>query len=161
MCIRDSAGNAGLFPHARLIVPAEDLEYARRLIENADPARRGGYIRDDIRELPGKMTALVQDRQLFPGIRLLGLPGHTPALLGMEIAARGKILLFPSDAVYTAANYGPPPVSPRSPYDKSLLLQSLERVRQLAARPGAQVIFSHDIDLWQQLPHAPIPVLSE
>ena len=141
----DHAGNAGLFPHARLIVPAEDLEYARRLIENADPARRGGYIREDILELPGKMTALVQDRQLFPGIRLLGLPGHTPALLGMEIAA----------------NYGPPPVSPRSPYDKSLLLQSLERVRQLAARPGAQVIFSHDIDLWQQLPHAPIPVLSE
>ncbi len=157
----DHAGNAGLFPHARLIVPAEDLEYARRLIKNADPARRGGYIREDIRELPGKMTALVQDRQLFPGIRLLGLPGHTPALLGMEIAARGKILLFPSDAVYTAANYGPPPVSPRSPYDKSLLLQSLERIRQLAARPGAQVIFSHDIDLWQQLPHAPIPVLSE
>ena len=95
----DHAGNAGLFPHARLIVPAEDLEYARRLIENADPARRGGYIREDIRELPGKMTALVQDRQLFPGIRLLGLPGHTPALLGMEIAARGKILLqIPSPA---------------------------------------------------------------
>lgn len=50
----DHAGNAGLFPHARLIVPAEDLEYARRLIENADPARRGGYIRDDIRNCPGK-----------------------------------------------------------------------------------------------------------
>lgn len=154
----DHAGNAGLFPHARLIVPAEDFEYARRLTENPDPIRRGGYILQDMRGLPKNRTALSQDRQLFPGIRLLWLPGHTPGLLGMEITAGEKVLIFPSDAVYTAANYGPPPVSPRSPYDRSLLLQSMERIRHLAARPGAQVIFSHDIDLWRQLPHAPIPL---
>ena len=152
----DHAGNAGLFPHARLIVPAEDFEYARRLTENPDPIRRGGYPAGYAGAAQNR-TALSQDRQLFPGIRLLWLPGHTPGLLGMEITVGEKVLLFPSDAVYTAANYGPPGFPPEAPYDRSLLLQSMERIRHLAARPGAQVIFSHDIDLWRQLPTRPSP----
>ena len=67
----DHAGNAGL-PYARLISSSRRLQYARRLIENADPARRGGYIREDVRELPGKMTALVQADSFFPAFGCLG-----------------------------------------------------------------------------------------
>ena len=107
------------------------------------------------------MTQISRDTQLFPGIRLLWLPGHTPGLLGMEITGQEKTLLFPSDAVYTADNYGPPPISPRSPYDKSLLLQSIQRIRQMQEQSGAQVIFSHDIGLWARLPKAPQPLLSD
>ena len=157
----DHAGNGKLFPHARLIVPAEDYSTACGLVCEGDPARRGGYIRQDLEELPGKVTQISRDTQLFPGIRLLWLPGHTPGLLGMEITGQEKTLLFPSDAVYTADNYGPPPISPRSPYDKSLLLQSIQRIRQMQEQSGAQVIFSHDIGLWARLPKAPQPLLSD
>ncbi len=157
----DHAGNVSLFPHARCIVPAEDLALARSLVKEEDPARRGGYIRRDIEELPEDLIGLTQDETLFPGVRLLSLPGHTPGLLGMAVSSSGETLLFPSDAVYTADNYGPPPVSPRSPYNREQLLQSVSRVRELADTLGARVIFSHDINLWGRLPHAPLAVLGE
>lgn len=157
----DHAGNAALFPHARCIVPAEDLALARTLVREEDPARRGGYIRGDIEELPENLTAVSQDQTLFPGIRLLSLPGHTPGLLGMAVSSAAGALLFPSDAVYTAANYGPPPVSPRSPYNREQLLQSIHRVREMEEALGARVIFSHDIGLWSRMPHAPVPLLAE
>lgn len=157
----DHAGNLSLFPRAKCIVPAEDLALARSLVREQEPARRGGYIRGDIEALPQNLAALSQDETLFPGVRLLSLPGHTPGLLGMAVSAGGKTLLFPSDAVYTADNYGPPPVSPRSPYHREQLLQSICRVRELADALDAQVIFSHDDRLWQRLPHAPLAILGE
>ncbi len=155
----DHGGNTSLFPHARCIVPAKDLSLARSLVGEEDPARRGGYIRQDIEELPADLVPLSQDTELFPGVRLLCLPGHTPGLLGMAVSDGAKTLLFPSDAVYTAENYGPPAVSPRSPYNREQLLQSICRVRRMEEELGAQVIFSHDIDLWNRLPHAPAPLL--
>ncbi|MDD3193220.1 MAG: N-acyl homoserine lactonase family protein [Oscillospiraceae bacterium] len=157
----DHAGNGRLFPHARLIVPAADYPMACRSVCEEEPTRRGGYIRQDLEELPAKVVQIGRDTQLFPGVRLLWLPGHTPGLLGMMISGGGKTILFPSDAVYTAANYGPPPLSPRSPYDKALLLQSMERVRKLQKEFGAQVIFSHDIETWKTLPKAPQPLFAE
>lgn len=157
----DHAGNTALFPRARCIVPAGDLELARSLVREQDPARRGGYICRDIEELPANLTGLSQDETLFPGIRLLSLPGHTPDLLGMSVSVGEQTLLFPSDSVYTADNYGPPPVPPRSSYNQEQLLQSIRRVRETADALGAQVIFSHDINLWGRLPHAPLALLSE
>lgn len=71
----DHAGNAGLFPHARLIVPAEDFEYARRLTENPDPIRRGGYILQDMRGLPKNRTRCRKTGSFSPASGCYGCRG--------------------------------------------------------------------------------------
>ncbi|TCL44389.1 glyoxylase-like metal-dependent hydrolase (beta-lactamase superfamily II) [Harryflintia acetispora] len=152
----DHLGGIYLFPHADVYAPKADFLHALSETHRvSDPERHGGYIKNDL-EQPVKEYHLIEgDYTLAPGVELLSLPGHTPGLLGMLVQLDCGTLLFPQDAVYTAENYGPPAVPARSPYDRELLLASIERVRRLQKEYGAKVFFPHDWDFWQTVRRAP------
>ena len=65
------------------------------------------------------------------------------------------VLIFPSDAIYTKANYGPPAKMSAIVYDSLAFLESIEKVRGLAKKLNAKVMFPHDMEFFQTLKLAP------
>lgn len=52
-----------------------------------------------------RVTYIDSDEELFPGIQVIMLPGHTPCILGMVLHLESGTLIFPSDATNEARNY--------------------------------------------------------
>ncbi len=152
----DHAGNLGLFTHAKVYVHRKDLEYGLLLThQNPNPATHGAYVKADL-EVPCHFIPVDEDLELLSGVRLITLPGHTPGVLGLVVSLKNQgTLIFPADAIYQSGNYGPPPRLSGIVYDNMAFLASIEKVRKLAQRENARVIFSHDIDFFRTLKLAP------
>ncbi len=143
----DHAGNIGLFKHAEVYVHKCEFEHA--------PA--AGVSAPLDRESLAKRCHLVEnDRELAAGVRLISLPGHSYGVLGLVVELkRDGVLIFPSDAVYTRANYGPPAKLSGIVYDSLSFFESIEKVRRLAKERNAKVMFPHDMDFFKTLKLAP------
>jgi N-acyl homoserine lactone hydrolase len=153
----DHAGNLHRFAHADVYVPKNDFEHARILVRDTDnPEAHGAYVKADV-NAPAKRFHLVEeDLEIAEGVRLVNLPGHTPGLLGLLVQLKQDgALLFPQDAVYTRANFGPPARFSGIVYDSIAFLKSIEKVRALAAQYQAKVMFSHDMEFFKTLKTAP------
>lgn len=152
----DHTGNLRLFPHADVYAPKEDFYFALgRVHAAADREAHGGYIRADM-DVPVRQYHLVEeDMPLMPGIELVTLPGHAPGLLGMLVHLDSETLLLPQDSVYAAEIYGPPAAMCGSAYNEEDFYRSIEKVRSLAEKHHARVIFGHDEALFQTMKHAP------
>jgi glyoxylase-like metal-dependent hydrolase (beta-lactamase superfamily II) len=138
-------------------VPRKDFEYGQALVRRSpNPGDHGAYIKADL-EVPAKRLRLVdQDEELVEGVNLINLPGHTPGLLGLAVElARDGTLIFPQDAVYTRANYGPPARLSGIVHDSLAFLDSVEKVRSLAGKSGGRVMFSHDMEFFDTTRRAP------
>ena len=89
-------------------------------------------------------------------MQVITLPGHTPGVLGLMVhLPNSGVMIFPQDCIYTAENYGPPIRYSGIMYDLAAYEQSIEKVRALAERYSARVIFAHDMDFFQTLKLAP------
>ena len=155
----DHMGNAPLFVHCELYVPKLDFANAKAITSATDDIEEhGSYIKKYV-ELPFKKITLVEpdkDVEIFPGITLLNLPGHTPGLLGLMVELKESgTLIFPSDAIYTAENYGPPVRASGNIYDSLAFFASIEKIRALQKKKNAKIIFSHDMSCFQALKKAP------
>lgn len=153
----DHAGNLHQFPDADVYVPRKDFEHGLALVRRSpDPGDHGAYIKADL-EVPARRYHLVdEDQEVADGVSLINLPGHTPGLLGLAVElGRDGTLIFPQDAVYTRANYGPPVRLSGLVYDSLAFLDSIEKVRSLAAKSGGRVMFSHDMEFFHTLKRAP------
>jgi glyoxylase-like metal-dependent hydrolase (beta-lactamase superfamily II) len=64
-------------------------------------------------------------------------------------------MIFTSDAVYMKASYGPPPVGAAIVWDNQAWLRSVDKLRGIAERTDATLVFGHDPDQWSQLRFAP------
>ena len=64
-------------------------------------------------------------------------------------------MIFTSDAVYLKASYGPPSVGPGIIYDSLSWFSSVEKLRRIAEKSDAQLIFGHDADQIKTLRLAP------
>jgi glyoxylase-like metal-dependent hydrolase (beta-lactamase superfamily II) len=153
----DHAGNLQLFRHAQVYVQRKDYEYGHSLLRATDdPAGHGAYIKADLEAQVGAYRLVDGDMELVPGVELVDLPGHTPGLLGMMLhLEREGTLIFPQDALYTRANYGPPAKASGIMYDSVAFFRSVEKVRALAARHEARVMFSHDMEFFSAMRKAP------
>ena len=97
-----------------------------------------------------------EDFELAPGVELVTLPGHTPGVLGMMVHLRKSgTLIFPQDAVYTRRNYGPPARASGIVFDSVAFFESIEKVRRLAKKHDARVMFSHDMEFFDGMKRAP------
>lgn len=143
----DHAGNVGLFKHAEVYVHKAEIEHAGASGVSAplDP------------EMLAKRCHLVDnDRELAGGIKLITLPGHSYGVLGLVVETKKDgVLVFPSDAVYTKANYGPPAKLSGIVYDSLSFFKSIEKVRRLAKQDNAKVMFPHDMEFFKTLKLAP------
>ena len=153
----DHAGNLALFPNADIYVHKADFIYGLTCVHQSSRVEdHGAYIKADL-EAPVKRYHLVEeDFVLAYGVDIITLPGHTPGVLGMVLhLEQDGTLILPQDAVYTKDNYGPPAKGSGIMYDEAAYFDSIEKVRALAKRYQARVIFAHDKDDFQTLRHAP------
>ncbi|UWG98933.1 N-acyl homoserine lactonase family protein [Dehalobacter sp. DCM] len=153
----DHTGNLYLFEHADIYVPREDFIHALMSVHACkDPAAHGLYVKASL-EVPVKQYHLIDhDIELLPGIELVTLPGHTPGLLGLIVhLPKEGTLVFPQDAINDRRVYGPPAQEPGLAYDKTDYSHSVEKVRDLAQKYKARVMFPHDWEFFQTMKKAP------
>jgi glyoxylase-like metal-dependent hydrolase (beta-lactamase superfamily II) len=153
----DHIGNIDLFKHAEVYVSRKEFEYAQTLVHsNQDPKSHGAYIKSEV-VAPVKCYHLLnEDTEIFPGIEFIALPGHTAGSSGLIVHLEKEgVLIFPMDAIYNKTVYGPPARASGLVYDSIAFFKSIERVRSLAKKYQAQVMFSHDMAVFENMKKAP------
>jgi glyoxylase-like metal-dependent hydrolase (beta-lactamase superfamily II) len=75
-------------------------------------------------------------------------------LIRLELADTGT-MIFTSDAVYMKASYGPPAVGAAIVWKNVEWLRSVEKIRSIAERTDATLVFGHDPDQLSELRIAP------
>jgi N-acyl homoserine lactone hydrolase len=96
------------------------------------------------------------DTEILPGVTLLETPGHTPGQMSMKVDLPDSgSMMFTSDAVYMGDSYGPPAVAAAIVNDLNAFYESVEKVRSVAEKSNAQVIFGHDSEQMKGLRVAP------
>ena len=90
--------------------------------------------------------------ELFDGFHLYRLPGHTPALQGLRLdLANAGTFFLTSDQFHLRDNYeGPAPLGWLL-RDYPAWWRSYRRVKTLADRTGARLVFGHDADVLAEL----------
>jgi glyoxylase-like metal-dependent hydrolase (beta-lactamase superfamily II) len=85
------------------------------------------------------------DTELLPGVTLIEAPGHTPGTMSMKVdLPESGSMIFTSDAVYMGDSYGPPSTPAAIVNDLSAWYASVEKIRGLAEKSDATVVFGHD-----------------
>lgn len=85
-----------------------------------------------------------EDFELYPGVHLIMLPGHTPCVIGLILLLEKSVYIFPSDAVTAEICLRDPIVMPGSLYDSLLYLESVKKLRKLEKLYQAKIMFTHD-----------------
>lgn len=158
----DHAGGLEFFPNATAYVHENELKNALLLHATRPETEMGAYIKRDIQkwlELGLRwrpVTPEEGDVEIAPGVTVLNWgPGHTFGMLGLhvQLPKTGSIILC-SDAILSAANYGPPAQLNGFPYDSLRVLATTELVRRMAKKHNAAVWFGHDMEQFASLTHA-------
>ncbi|VBB06701.1 metallo-beta-lactamase [Lucifera butyrica] len=153
----DHAGNLYRFEHADVYVHRKDFEYGQTLVHlSPQPENHGAYVKADMEVAVKQFHLVDKDFELVPGVEIISLPGHTPGVLGVIVhLAKEGTLIFPQDAVYTRENYGPPVKASGIVHDSLAFFSSVEKVRNYARKYNAKVMFSHDMEFFKTMKHAP------
>ena len=155
----DHNGGLGFFSHTKAgqRVVTYEADYVNALRETHQDYDKEDYvfIRENM-HVPGIRYDLIHgDQELAEGIEAIELPGHTPAGLGLLVHLERETVIFPSDAVYTAQNYGPPVLPPGILYDSLGFQRSIEKLRKLQRKYSAKMIFPHDLAQFESLKKCP------
>jgi len=153
----DHAGNAHLFRQADVYVHKKDYDYGKHLVNSSpNPNDHGAYVKADLEIPSDKLHFIDSDYSLSDNIKLISLPGHTPGVLGLMVHLKNEgTLIFPSDALYTQENYGPPTKLSGIVYDTVAFRDSVEKIRVLQKEYDAKIMFSHDMSLFKTLKLSP------
>jgi N-acyl homoserine lactone hydrolase len=146
---QDHAGGIELFAGtkagSRIVVHRAELERALfNVFSGQEDAK--AYVRADIAGIPGIKYHVVDEEEEFaPGIEMIHLPGHTPGVIGLVLHFKNSgTIILPSDAIYMARNFGPPPVLPGIFDDSTALLASVRKVARLKKKYNARLFYPHD-----------------
>lgn len=161
----DHAGNLRLFRGTKagqkVLVQEEEAKHAFLRSNIFDPSlvlyRGDGYVRHEFNGLDGIAFQLVNgDKKLSDDLELLLLPGHTPGTMGLVVRTENTgTSIFPSDAIYNAANFGPPTVLPGMCARPEEYGNSIEKCRKIAESEHGNVFFSHDVNTFKTYKKSP------
>lgn len=150
----DHAGGLHLFPNARVLVQAGELE---RVLADAEagtldmfhlPCDVENWKRAGIRWQPVEGAPL----ELCEGVTVLDLgPGHSFGMLGMRVTLECGTFLLVSDAVYSSAYYGPPAQLSGAVEDEAGYFAAIETIRTMEKTCKATVLYGHDMPQFQSL----------
>lgn len=146
----DHIGNECLFARtADFYVGKAEAEHAyRTVLQDPDINAHGWYIKDEVLQTRKKVTYIDRDTELFPGIEVITLPGHSPCVLGLVVHLEDEVLIFTADAVYERRNYGG--MVPGVIWNEGAFRQSLAKIHKVQMRYGAKVFFGHDAEQFYQ-----------
>lgn len=148
----DHAGNAKLFQDtgAKLVCSAAEKDFALGF----DGVFKGGHLKSDYEGL--QLDTLTGDTQFLPGVTFLQTPGHTPGSMSMQVDLPDSgTMIFTGDAIFLGDSYGPPTVPPVTVDDLDAFYASVEKIRSIAEKTDATVVFGHDADQISRLRTAP------
>lgn len=155
----DHNGGLGFFSYTKAgkHVITFEKDYVNALKETHQFADKEDYvfIKENM-HFPGISYDLINgDQEIVDGIEAIELPGHTPAVLGLVVHLENEVVIFPSDAVYTSKNYGPPSIAPGIVYDSLGFQKSVEKLYRLQRKYHAKIIFPHDLAQFKSLKKCP------
>jgi glyoxylase-like metal-dependent hydrolase (beta-lactamase superfamily II) len=150
----DHVGNFDLFPNATLHLQDLEMNYATGRHMAHEPFR-GAYEVEDVvgmvrRVYAGRVRFHEGDAELFPGISVHLIGGHTMGLQAVRVATRRGWLVLASDASHFYANMEqtrPFPIV----FSVADMVAGYERLRALAASPS-HIIPGHDPLVMQRYP---------
>lgn len=114
----------------------------------------GAHLKADYEGL--EFETVSGDTEFLPGVTFIEAPGHTPGTMAMKVdLPETGTMIFTSDAVYMGDSYGPPAIPAAIVNDLSAFYGSVEKLRGIAEKSDATVIFGHDADQLRSLRRAP------
>ena len=117
--------------------------YACSVVMNsADAESHGWYVRHEVLCPVKKYHYIDQDTEIFPGIKLITLPGHTPGSLGCILELESGTRILTGDAVTCRAIYEG--ALPGFMNDSAAFQESVGKVREYQKKYDAEIWFSHD-----------------
>lgn len=151
----DHIGNNRLFADtADFYVAQEEAGHAFRMVMNSmDPVDHGWYIREEVLLPLKKLTYIDRDEELFPGVEVVLLPGHTPGVMGLVLHLDSGTVIFTSDAANVQANYDG--IAPGGVMDSMGFLASVRKLHDLQKKYSARMFFSHDTHQFKAIKLAP------
>jgi glyoxylase-like metal-dependent hydrolase (beta-lactamase superfamily II) len=156
----DHVGNFELFPAATLHLQEREMRYATGR-HMCSECFRGAFEVEDVvgmvrRVYEGRVRFHRGDSELFPGISLHLIGGHTMGLQVVRVATRGGWLVLASDASHFYANMEgerPFPIV----WSVAEMVDGYRRMRNLAESP-AHIVPGHDPLVLERFP-TPAPAL--
>lgn len=134
----DHAGGNAYFPHARFIVQAKEMEYAK----NPLPIHRGAY---DMDYSKMEFEFVDGDAEIVPGIKVVFTPGHSPGGQSILVDTKEGLYVIAGDTVTHFVNMDVPQGDsfwPNGIYvDLREYYWSLDRLRDL----GGVILPGHDM----------------
>lgn len=121
-------------------------DYAAALVHSHQSAKGytdSLYYRWDIDVEGAEFHLIDAECELFPGVELLLLEGHSPAVVGLVLHLESGVYILPSDAVTAEVCYSGR-YRPGTVYDSLGYDRTLRRLHELQQRYHAQLIFQHD-----------------
>lgn len=140
----DHCSHNKLFPQAKFIFSKSELRHAYV----PDPWERLGYD-PDLVAMPGMKTELLElgtfEYEVASGITLIETPGHSVGHLSAIVRPGGNTapMVFPFDVAYTRHNLKDR-VLMGLHSDPRELLDSMNRIDNIAQRIGGKIFYSHD-----------------
>lgn len=148
----DHAGNLGLFKDTDATLLCSKAEYEGAM--GFEGPAYGVHIKSDYAHLD--WTTTDGDEEFADGVTLIQAPGHTWGTCSLKVDLPNTgTMIFTSDAVYLKAAWGPPAVGGAVVHDSLAWLSSVEKLRHIAERSDASLVFGHDADQIKQLRLAP------
>ena len=132
-------------------------ELELREARTPEPFERFGYADKSFDHPAAKFELLSGDVQLADGIHLFHTPGHTVGHYSLLVELEDSHpLLFMADVSYTEAAFAADQQAGfhNNPVDG---VRSIRRCKRLAKEWGAEVIFTHDMEIFQTYALAPEP----
>lgn len=151
----DHAGNVKLFRNTKagqkvLISEAEAHEAFVKTAMSPNGVS-GAYFRNElIMDGIGYQT-ISENMWLSDDIFLFIQRGHTPGVIGLLVKTeKNGYYMFPSDAVYSKLNFGPPVVLPGLCVDPDSYRKNVEYLQELQKKYDATIVFAHDTEDFKQ-----------
>ncbi|OZF25674.1 hypothetical protein CH296_26525 [Rhodococcus sp. 14-2496-1d] len=144
----DHVGNVGLFDNATFSMAATEFDYWTGPYADrpaiAWPVEAAEIALIEERREDGRLRLIVDDdEELFPGIRLSRMPGHTPGQLVTSVDTAAGVVVLGSDALHFYDEM----ILDRPFHTCSDFVQTFgtyERFRSLADKPGITLVAGHD-----------------
>lgn len=148
----DHTGGQRHLPEAEIWVSKEELRHGR-LPESFEAL---GYS-DMAFDTPGRKYRWLDGEEIdfADGMTLVFTPGHTVGHYSLLVEREGRSpMFFIADVAYTSEAWELEKISAFH-NDPTAAIASVERVKRIAERTGAEVFFSHDMEAWESYEHAP------
>ena len=144
----DHAGNVAKFKDtgAKLICTKAERDGAFGI----DGPFAGAHLRADYEGLD--FETMEGDTEILPGITLIEAPGHTWGTCALKVdLANSGTMIFTSDALYRSESWGPPATGAAIVWNNLDWLRSVEKLRTIAEKSNATMVFGHDADQMKTL----------